>query len=412
MKIMLLLSALTLLCMLSDTFAPQPLPLKLTEPALQSQATVSPQPKLLDLALSAADALPEQPHIKTRSQQQQAVVTTYLLLDQPERARRAAEHINNWRRGCALADVAGYKARNGSSLEQLQQSLSAIELLAQQATQEGSGQRWRSDRIRAKLAQVYVWLGQDKEIARHIAGIEDAELGRVTATQAEQLQESELGSELKRLTEVIKSGVFDQVRGAIGTGARLFDRFYESEQSRNMIRDTITPGAPFVSRQVWIELLHDLAGSASAHGDNTQSLEFLNEASALASDVEWLPEHRIAMLGRMAQQRHSAGDQEGAKSLTSEALALFAKKREAIVDIYRSESLLPVAEALHAMGQYSAATAVYRNALLEGTRNPNGAPQVEDIVALCCSMTLCDFEPEAAFLREISAAVSGLSAPW
>ena len=412
MKIMLLLSALALLCMRPDTFAPKPRPVSVSVSTQEAPSMPPSQNQLLDLALAAASTLPAQPHIKTRSQQQEAVVSTCLLLDQPERALKAAEHIGNWRRGSALADWAHYRVRNGATEQEIQETLSTITQLAEQAGQGGSAQRWRSDRIRAKLAQVYVRLGRDEEVARHISGIDDAEVGRVTATQAEQLPASDLDNELARLSSVIDGGVFDQVRGGMATGVRLFDRFYDDAQARHKIRATLDPGAPSVSRQVWIDVLHELAGMATAHEDSSQAIHLLDEAAALADEVEWLPEHRVAMLGRMAELRHLAGDTERAQALTSAALSLFARERDKIVDIYRSETLLPVAEALAVMGQRSAAMTVYGNALLEGTRNPNGRPQVEDLVTICCSMALRGFDPDPAFMQRITAAVGALSAPW
>jgi len=412
MRIMLLLPALALLCMPSDASAPQPQRVSAGVASQEARSMLPSQSQLLDLALAAASKLPAQPHIKSRSQLQEVVVNTCLLLDQPERALAAAGRIANWRRGSALADWAGYRVRHGATEKELQQTLSTVSQIAEEAAEEGSGQRWRSDRIHAKLAQVYVWLGRDEEVARHISGIEDAEVGRVTATQADQLPIGDLPTELARLSSVIDGGVFDQVRGTMATGLRLFDRFYDDEQARRDIKITLDRGAASVSRQVWIDVLHELASMANAHGDKAQARKLLDEASALADEVEWLPEHRVAMLGRMAELRHLAGDTERAQLLTSAALSLFAEERGKIVDIYRSETLLPVAEALIVMGQQAAAMTVYRNALLEGTRNPNGRPQVEDLIAICCSMARVGFEPDPALMQQIASAVGALSAPW
>jgi len=71
------------------------------------------QRELLEIAFEAASAIPSDPHIKSRSQAQAAVVTACLELNQPQRALGYIERIDDWRRGTAYADLARHCMRGG-----------------------------------------------------------------------------------------------------------------------------------------------------------------------------------------------------------------------------------------------------------------------------------------------------------
>ena len=88
------------------------------------------------------------------------------------------------------------------------------------------------------------------------------------------------------------------------------------------------------------------------------------------------------------------------------ALATYQQEREKIIDVFRTEALVPLAEAYATMDAKQTALAVYELAASEAIVNPNSRPRVEDLGAICRSMALRDVAPSEALwslLREVSA---------
>jgi hypothetical protein len=133
--------------------------------------------ELLDVAFSAASAMPAYPHIKNRSRAQEAVVKTCLELEQPQRAVSYIERIDNWRRGAGYAEIAFYCALRGSGDEAARYLDKAVEIA-------GRTEDWRRDRIRSKIAETYAYLGQTEEARKFEQGVELFEKGKVAQAKA------------------------------------------------------------------------------------------------------------------------------------------------------------------------------------------------------------------------------------
>src|SRR5262245_52808935 len=195
------------------------------------------QVELLDVAFRASSAMPMMPHVKNRSRAQEAVVETCLDLDQAARARGYSEKIDNWRRGAAYADLAFHCARANqvdaahAFLESARQVVEAErnKVVKEDEVQIESGQEWRLERILAKIARTYVWVGEGHRAAQLEAGLLAPERGAVLAARAMRADGASFEAQLAALDALAKTQNLDQVRAALDTCVELYDRFYDDE---------------------------------------------------------------------------------------------------------------------------------------------------------------------------------------
>jgi hypothetical protein len=368
------------------------------------------QLRLLEVAMQSASAFPLEPHIKNRSRAQEGVVQACLELDQPERGLRYAEQIANWRCEGALADYAYYRAELGET-EGLESLLERTAAKVQQLEQQGD-QAWRRDRLRAKLARVYLLLDQGQRAASFAAGIESSEFGPVAVTAARLLDEAEFEKAVAAQTPAIELGDFEQMRGTMYMFAELFGRFYDDPERRAQSEEQVRLSWRKLPLDLRIDFLLKLADHALAHGDQPKALQLVDEAQSFTEGVDWLPRHLVPLLGRLSGYRFRAGDTARAEREADNALALYLEKREQLPDIFRAETLVPIAESYQVMGATDDALKVYRLAIEEGGTNPNARPRAEDLAATCCSMARHEVEPDEALWERIAELREGLVAPW
>ena len=343
---------------------------------------------LLETAFQAASLIPTDPHIKDRSKAQELVVVTCLEMDQPDRAARYTESVENWRRGMCLANLALYDARNGKPN-------TALELIAEATGVADTAEDWRRDRVRTRIAQTRTVL----------------EKARRTETQKEDSPEA-FDTKVQALDQEIAQGDFDTTRNALRAYAQMFKQFFSDETRRNLAEERIRSSwdpMPFVVR---FELLLNLANSALDHDDKAKARSLLDEAQEMIEKRTWPMDHRISMLARVAAMRHTAGDPDRGRADADAALALFSNGKRTIVDIWRARALRPVAEAYQAMGDTPAAIAIYKQAIQEGRTNPNSRPRAEDLVATCCSMAQHGVKPDPELSKMIRETLEGLGSPW
>jgi tetratricopeptide (TPR) repeat protein len=366
--------------------------------------------ELLDLAYAAVSAMPLHPHVKSRSRDQEAVADVWLELDEPQRALACIEPIADWRRGAGYADYAFWCARHGDEA----QARRSLELAAQIAEKHvgEEAQDWQRDHIRAGIARTWLWLGDEAQAAACAAGASAAETGRISAVASLRADATECDEQLAALAELAKTRDFDQIRAALGSCARLFDRFYTDQPRRERIERAIGAAWEGLPAQVRIEVLVELAGTALAHDDGPTALRLLQDARLQLDGTTWTPDAHVTLLAKLAGLRHRAGDPEGARRDADAALAQFTAERARIVDIDRADTLRPLAEAYQAMGDTAAALSVYAQALEEGAQNPNSRPRAEDLSATCCSMALSGVTPDAALWTRLRELRDGLGDPW
>lgn len=369
------------------------------------------QNDLLGLAFDAATKLPVEPHIKNRSRAQEAVVQACLRLEQPKRALACIERIGNWRRGACYADLAYYCVERCGTAE-VEKFLKLAEREAHAAAEEENVQIWRRDRIMVKIARTYALLGEVQKAAQYEAGVVDSESGKVDAVRAMNLDGDAFDAKIEALDEIIHTGTLDQARNALQTYAGLFARFYDDSDRRSRIEERIDASMSKVPVMVGIELMMDLGGVALDRGDRVKALDLVNKVHGTLENSTWVPEHRIPIAARLAGLRFRAGDEALARTQADALLAQFEAERDKIINIYRAETLHPLAEAYQTMGDGQAALEVYRMAVEEGVVNPNSRPRAVDLSATCCSMALHGVRPDAELRDRMNTIFEELDHPW
>ncbi|HTF88039.1 MAG TPA: hypothetical protein VK843_06485 [Planctomycetota bacterium] len=376
------------------------------------------QVELLELASKTASALPSNPHVKTRSRLQEEVATACLALEQPERAMKIVEAIENWRRGTGYADIASWCASHGKQ----ETARHCIDLARKVAdtTEAGdaegeSSQTWRRDRIRAGIARACLVLGESKQAAELEAGLAGSEVGSLHAAKAK-LQGADapetLDARLLELDPVLATGDFDQLRDALGVCASLFDRFYADAERRTRAQEKIVSSWTKLPAQVRIELMFELTGIALDHADRSLALTLVDDTQRLVEGSRWLPEDQIPLAAKLAGLRQRAGGETQARTELAAALAAFDAHRQRIVDIRRAAVLRSIAEAYQSMGDTAAALELYARAVEEGIANPNSRPRAEDLAATCCSMAQHAIAPGPQLWSRLREIHQGLKSPW
>ena len=368
------------------------------------------QDELLEFAYEVASAIPLDPHIKDRSKSQAAVVETCLELDQPGRARRYSGQIENWRRGVALADVATHLVLEGD--REVQYLLDLAREVAEAAAVERHAQAWRVDRVRSHIAQTYLLLGKQDEADAITIGLATSETGTMQEARARQVELQSLAGYLERLEPSIAGSDFDTRRGILAGLIVLYGRFYEKTADRDLILETIERAWAKTPLLVRIETMMALIDETIERGDLEYAERQVADTWSMLDSVEWLPEHRVPLMGQLAALRFRAGDAERGRAEADEAFALFESDKERIVNIYRAKALRPIAEAYLAMGARDQAAKVYGTAIEEGYENPNNRPRAMDLAATCCSMATHGFEPDEAMMARMREIREGFGDPW
>jgi hypothetical protein len=366
--------------------------------------------ELLDVAFETASKLPVDPFIKTRSRLQEDVATACFDLDQPKRALAYIERIRNWRRGAGYAEYAYYCAKHGDTAETDRYLELAREIA--ETSEDANSQEWRRDRIRVAIARTHLLLGQDEEAASFEVGLVDSEAGKTEVVRAQQANEDDFDERLEALARAIEVGNLDHARNALAGCEELFDRFYDDSERRTRVEEMIDAALKKVPVLIGIETRMKLAGIAVEHEDAPHALELLERSEKTMEDLQWLPEDQVPLMAKLAAARYRAGDEEGARRHADSAMALFEAQIQKIADVFRAETLIPLAEAYHSMDDREAAHAVYRRAVEEAVHNPNSRPRAEDLTAICCSMAVRGIEPDADLMARIKQIHDQLDHPW
>jgi len=366
---------------------------------------------LLDAAFKSVSAMPQNPHRKNRSRAQESVVTTCLELDQPVRALRCLERIDDWRRGKCYADLAFWAAQHEATAEVPRLLELALQIAEQEAKNEDV-QEWQRDRIKVTVAKTHVWLGHAAEAAELQQDTEVFESGKVEAVKAMVIADGAFDEEFKSLSAVLAAGSFDPSQSALETCAQLFNRFYGDAERRNRLEERIKGSWSKLPTQIRVDLALELGGFALRHKDPAKALALADETRALIDGSKWEPNDHLPMVARLAELRFRAGDEKSAHAGLAAALARYDAERDRIVDIYRAGTLRPLAEATQAMGGKAEALALYKRCVEEGIANPNSRPRADDLAATCCSMARHGVEPDTALWSRLMEIEGRLGDPW
>lgn len=364
------------------------------------------QKDLLDLAFDTASAIPANPHIKDRSRQQEAVVQACIQLDQPKRALKYTESIENWLNGLCCANVAFYLAEHGQANE-------ASRYLKIAADLSESAEDWRKDRIRVRLAQAHALLGQTPRADLFESGVVDSEKGKVAPLKALTGGKDAFEEQMKTLDAMIATGNFDLQKNALESCAKMFNGFYGDAAHRALAEKKIRTSWEKLPVHIRLDMLMELTGYALDHSDKVKALNLVNDTQTMMGQYDWPLEVRIPLIAKLAELRFRSGDQAKARTDANAALALFNDPAQnKIVDIWRAGALRPLAHTYQVMGDVKAARAVYQQVMEEGVKNPNSRPRAEDLTATFVAMALDGVDPGTALLSRLHQIKKGLGNPW
>lgn len=379
---------------------PSALPRSVSDTALASF-----QSGLLDLAFDIATSIPIDPHIKDRSRAQEIVVAVCLQLNQPTRAAAYTEQIENWRRGMCYADLAFYYGKRGDR-ETAQYFLNRAES-ASNLTDE-----WRKDRIRVRIGQTYLVLGEAGKADGYEKGVVDSERGILAGVRAMVCSDDSFDARMKELDELIASGQYDILANALKSCAQLFHRFYTDPKRRAIVEEKIEQSWNPLPIIVRIELLMEMAEFALDRSDPPKALALIDKAQAIVDRCEWPLEHRISLLAKLAVYRFRAGDPQKARLDIGHARSLLTEQSNSIVDIYRAGAFRSIAQAYQVIGDGQTSLSLYKQAVDEGVTNPNSRPRAEDLSATCASMAQYAVEPDSQLWTRIHQIREELGQPW
>jgi len=375
------------------------------------------QARLLEIGFEAVSSMPLEPHVKNRSRAQEQIVLAALELDAPAVALEYAHQIENWRRGSCYADYALHLALHNGDPVRIDWALNEAQAIAAWPMEE-LRQGWRRERILAKVGQVHVAMSEREHRAEDgPVGLkvvtEDTALVRVAEAMAVD-REGQRDALLRDLVARFGDAAGDT--GPMNTFASamtiLHERYYEDEELRGRVETALRDSLGEMPRSLGVQLLAKLADNAARADDPAGALELLDEARELFEGGGWLVEDEVELQALLAETRARAGDREGAHERTDAALALFARKRAEVVDIWRADALVPVAEAYLALGEEGLARSVYSRALDEGLVNQNPWPQSEDLASVCSSMAIHAVEPDERIWRKLDEALKSIKNAW
>jgi tetratricopeptide (TPR) repeat protein len=361
--------------------------------------------KLLAFAFDTASAIPLDPHKKDRARAQQKVVEACLKAGQPDRAAEYARKIANWRQGVAFGELAFAMAKQGNTAK-CESFLTAASRVA------GQYQGWRRDRIRVRIARAKALLGQAEvaeEMARHV---EDSETGKLVGITGQAKDDTEFEKELGQIQAAIAKRNFDVTGNLQKSLVELYDAKYENSTHRDSIEDAINASFKQVPPIVRVRLTLQLADIALKHHDPAKATESVNKAEAIVDEFRWRLRYWIPLKSEIARIRHEAGEPKRGKAAADAVLSRYRKDGATITDIYRAETLHPLAEAYQRMGEHDKAMIVYGLAVKELLVNPNSRPRAIDLSATCCSMAVHGVVPSADLWERMKEIRKGLKTPW
>ncbi|MEM6675796.1 MAG: hypothetical protein AAF726_23300 [Planctomycetota bacterium] len=367
---------------------------------------------ILQLAFDSASRLPEMPHVKTRSRLQGELVEAALDAGSVSLANDWASRITNWRQALAYATVASYCAEHGEE-ELARKALGSAERLETGLTGD-SVRGWRRDRVRVRIAETYLRLG-DREAAAALQVMVDPEEGghlSVVDSQLREMDAEAIDAQVERLVKIAEEGSFAVTLAALKSMGHLYGRAYEDDDRRAAIETKIRAGWTTLPSPLRMEVLEILIEYDLEHDQKARALTKIGDVEAFAEGRGFQPELLVAFGAKVARLRGEAGDREGGIRAADDALTLYDETRESIVEIFRGEALRPLAEAYVELGETMTATDLYKRALAEAVVNPNSRPRAEDLVKTTISIVRSGIEPSDALIEALEETAESLGDPW
>ncbi len=374
--------------------------------AWSDKALAGYQVELLETAFSGASAFPLVPHIKNRSRAQESVAVAALALDQPVRATGFVKQIVDWRRGLGYALLANHAARLGQTSLAREFSASAEMVATARDLEEH-----RANLILQSLVDTYATLGQMDKANQVQARMHDLTPLRAATMQALRDPIASHEDKMLGLKALLDSKNYDSMVFAFERYPELLVLKIKDTETWGQMLQGMVEGIGTMPIFFQMDQLLKLADLLSGQGLNDNALELVNRAQKLFESAAWELDEWGIRSGRLAASRYLAGDRGKALTDMEAALARYTGEMETIFDYERAKSLRSMAEAYVRMDQRELALKVYRQAMAQGSLNPNLRPRINDLTALCVSMAVHGVEPDAELWAQIRQLHAGLHQP-
>ena len=372
--------------------------------------------EMLGTAFAIASSIPEEPHLRDKAKAQEWCAAAALALDQVDIARHCAESMKTWRQATMLADIGGWYAARGDAdqMEQFAERALALAPLARD---------WQQERIRVHAARAYAKAGRDSRAKALSSGVGEAEQGKVEAvvaarTDAEPAQRPSDADapafevQMDQVDQWIMTLNFDLTRNAAEVCIALYAGCQGNPDHCARVERSVAAANKTLPPDISIANLLGLARVAAAGGRPDRAAPLLGAAEDVLNSGTWMPEDEITQVAAIALGKHVLGRTEDARADLKQALALFAERRDSIIDIYRAAPLRAIAVTQSKIGDRQDARDTFLRAIDEGTANPNARPRAEDLTETCLAMAVEDVDPGDAGRARIREIRSGLKDPW
>ena len=375
------------------------------------------QSDLLQLAFTAASKFPSDPHAKNRGRAQDVVVAACFGLQQPLQALAFAPHVEGWHRAIAYADFAWCCAKVGDA-EMTKRYVKLAEAVLEEQRNDNTAQEWRADKVRVKIARAFDTLGLADKVAEYLGQVAEASRGAVDArwssTMADRIGAMSLAAaegELQRITD----GFLNQAMGEQYTSLMLLGgmhgKFFTNEPLRSAIEERIYARFDKLPTKLRLDAMAPLVEHYVANGDADAARDGVVRMTDLMAKFQFRTEDRIPQLARIGELRLLCGDAERARAELLTAINDYQEHRDEVVNIYRCETLRPLALAWHKVGDAEQANDLLALALEESLENPNSRPRCDDLVETCVAMAEHELQPSPALLARMREICEGLSNP-
>lgn len=374
--------------------------------------------ELLELAFAAASAFPLPVHGKNRSRAQDEIVVACFELDQPNLALAFGSKIADWRRGCAYADYAWHAAKRGDADGARPYIELAERVIADEAENETS-QEWRRDLIAMKIARAQGALGDDAAAAKAVAGVDassatavDQAWASAVAARVDRIPPEKAADELAAMDRQFPTMSLAEQNIALAMLAGLHERFFADKDVRSGCEKRLAETFASVPPQLRLDALARVVRTSLAHGDRDGGKKLIASMRGIVEGHTWRSEDRMPEIARVIELTYGAGDRDRARTEAEEALADYHRERESIVNIYRAETLRPLALAWFVLEEPAKGEELLALVIEEGMENPNSRPRCDDFVATCVALAKRGIRPPAATMTRMQEVYKGLGEPW
>ncbi|MFM1866687.1 MAG: hypothetical protein RL591_95 [Planctomycetota bacterium] len=352
-----------------------------------------------------ASMIPTEGNVRDQAKAQEWCVAAMIALGDRAGAEEMANSMRTWRRAACYADIGLSYARAGETAKASEFAERALKSLPEWLD-------WQQERIRVKVAQVYVVLGESGRADELAKGVGEPEIGKVEMIEATRADEAEFDARLAEIEAWLATGNFDLARNALDVSEALYGRFVKDAARRTKIEDVVRRLNAKVPFDLRVASLLELARTASKAGDAAHALELVAEAKAEFAKAKWLPEDFVTQMALLGTGEFEAGDSAGARKTLDEAVVYFQTNRDSIVDIFRGAPLRLVAKGYATLGNDAKAREIFALAINEGAINGNARPRAEDLAAACADLATTGVEPGEELWARMAEIRAGLRAPW